>query len=375
MLLQIAMVLWKHVGDLDQAEEYFRRIRKAEATHPAALEFYRSYYTAKGETGKLMTMLKQVQGGSGPASAELAELAEAQNNPEKAIEAWKQHLRTDPTSAQARAALQRLYRKTEKWNALLDLMKDEVDRLGDGDVAGKVARLFEVAEIYRDRLKLDVMVINTYNAILKLDPENQRAGDELAAKFRALGRWNDLIAVLTRKSEAPNVPDEDRVKLLREVADLWTERFGNFANAIKPLEKLAEIAPSDIDAIARLKEIYTKRRQWRQLIDLLGKEARVARRATTVARSRARWRGSPPSGSATRGSRSRSTTASSARHRRPTPATRSRCSPTSTTARSATSRSPRSCIARSPRCAVDSRSRPRRRSRSSRSSARSMPSA
>ncbi|HEX4450171.1 MAG TPA: tetratricopeptide repeat protein [Kofleriaceae bacterium] len=276
MLLQIAMVLWKHVGDLEQAEEYFRRIRKVEATHPAALDFYRSYYTAKGETGKLMTMLKQVQGGSGPVSAEVAELAEAQNNPEKAIEAWKQHLRADPTSQQARAALQRLYRKTEKWNALLDLMKDEVDRLADADVASKVARLFEVAEIYRDRLKLDVMVINTYNAILKLDPENARAGDELAAKFRALGRWNDLIAVLTRKSEAPNVPDGERVKLLREVADLWTERFGNFANAIKPLEKIAELAPRDVVAVARLKEIYTKRRQWRQLIDILGKEARAS---------------------------------------------------------------------------------------------------
>ncbi len=117
------------------------------------------------------------------------------------------------------------------------------------------------------------MVINTYNAILKIDPDNQRAGDELAGKFRALGRWNDLIAVLTRKSEAPSIPDAERVKLLREVADLWSERFGNFANAIKPLERIAELAPTDTDAINRLKEIYTKRRQWRQLIDLLGKEA------------------------------------------------------------------------------------------------------
>ena len=287
MLLQIAMVLWKHIGDLDQAEEYFRRIRKVEAMHPAALDFYRSYYTAKGETGKLMTMLKQAEKGapsaprahsdskSQPISIEIAELAEAQNNPEKAIEAWKQHLRQDPTSAQARSALQRLYRRTEKWNALLDLMKDEIDRIGEADVPAKVARLFEVAEIYRDRLKLDVMVINTFNAILKLDPENQRAGDELAAKFRVLGRWNDLIAVLTRKSEAPSIPDAERVRLLREVADLWSERFGNFANAIKPLERIAELAPSDSDAISRLKEIYTKRRQWRQLIDLLGKEARV----------------------------------------------------------------------------------------------------
>ena len=51
-------------------------------------------------------------------SLEIAELAEAQNNPEKAIEAYKQHLRQDPTSVQARSALARLYRRTEKWNAL-----------------------------------------------------------------------------------------------------------------------------------------------------------------------------------------------------------------------------------------------------------------
>ncbi len=282
ILLQISMVLWKHVGDTEGAEEYFRRIRKLDPAHPAALDFYRAYYTAKGETGKLMAMLKQVE--KGPArsrgdsgeksiSIEIAELAEAQNNPEKAIEAWKQHLRTDPTSVRARAALAKLYRRTEKWNALLDLMKDEIDRLGDGDVATRVARLFDVVEIYRDRLRLDVMVINTYNAILKLDPDNQRASDELASKFRALGRWNDLIAILSRKSEAPNVPDADRVKLLREVADLWSDRFGNFANAIRPLERIVELTPGDAEVVARLKEIYTKRRQWRALIDLLGREA------------------------------------------------------------------------------------------------------
>ncbi|HEX7702422.1 MAG TPA: hypothetical protein VF403_16900, partial [Kofleriaceae bacterium] len=282
MLLQIGMVLWKHMNDLDQAEEYFRRIRKIDQAHPAALDFYRTYYTAKGETGKLMTLLKSAEkssprprndSGEKSISIEIAELAEAQNNPEKAIEAWKQHLRSEPTSVQARSSLARLYRRTEKWNALLDLMKDEIDRLGEAEVAAKVSRLFEVAEIYRDRLKLDVMVINTYNGILKIDPDNQRAGDELAGKFRTLGRWNDLIAVLTRKSEAPNIPDHERVKLLREVADLWSERFGNFANAIKPLERIAELTPTDTDAINRLKEIYTKRRQWRQLIDLLAKEA------------------------------------------------------------------------------------------------------
>jgi tetratricopeptide (TPR) repeat protein len=284
VLLQIAMVLWKRLNDLDQAEDYFRRVRKIDPAHPAALDFYRAYYTARGESGKLLSMLRSVEKGaprtraeSGDKSlgVEIAELAEAQGNPEKAIEAWKQQLRTDASSVQARVALARLYRKTEKWNALLDLMKEEIDRLPETDVEGRVARLFEVAEIYRDRLKLDVMVINTFNAILKVDPDNRRATDELAAKYRALGRWNDLIAILTRRSEAPSAPDGERVELCREVATLWADRFGNLANAIKPLERLLELRPNDTDALGRLKEIYTKRRQWRALVDLLVREAQT----------------------------------------------------------------------------------------------------
>ncbi|HSK02744.1 MAG TPA: hypothetical protein VK932_15945, partial [Kofleriaceae bacterium] len=291
ILLQIAMVLWKHVGDADQAEEYFRRVRKLEPAHPAALDFYREYYPAKGEHGKLLAMLRQVEKSPRarsdsvrPIGVEIAELAEAQNNPEKAIDAWKQHLRADPTpesAERARAALARLYRKTEKWNALLDLMKEEIERIPEADVPARVARLHEVVEIYRDKLRLDVMVINTYNAILKLDPENRRATDELAAKFRALGRWNDLIAVLTRKAEplpgpdGGGVSDAERVELLREIANLWSERFGNHANAIRPLERILELSPGDEDALARLKEIYTKRRQWRALVDVLAREASV----------------------------------------------------------------------------------------------------
>ena len=132
MVLQIAMVTWKHIGDLDRAEEYFRRVRKLDPAHPAAVDFYRVYYPARGEHAKLLALLRQVEksprarvegdGRARPITVEIAELAEQQNNPEKAIEAWKQHLRSEPGSSDARTALARLYRRTEKWNALLDLM-------------------------------------------------------------------------------------------------------------------------------------------------------------------------------------------------------------------------------------------------------------
>jgi tetratricopeptide (TPR) repeat protein len=286
LLLQVGMIQWKRLEQLDAAEESFRRIRKSDPTHPAALDFYRAYYPSRNETAKLLQMLRQAEKQLGPSrdpvaqargralSLEIAELAEAQvGNQERAIEAWKQFLRADPASQEAREALKRLYRKGEKWNALLDLMKDDIDRLPDTDVLGRVDRMFELVEIYRDRLKLDGMVINTYNAILKLDPDNRRAVDELAERYRVMARWNDLIATLTKKSELAAVPVDDRIKILREIADLWIERFGNFAQAIRPLERLLELSPRDADAIVKLKDIYTRRRQWRALIGLLGREA------------------------------------------------------------------------------------------------------
>ncbi len=59
MLLQIAMLHWKRLGNADAAEEYFRRIRKAEPAHLAALDFYREYSASRGEQGKLVQILRQ----------------------------------------------------------------------------------------------------------------------------------------------------------------------------------------------------------------------------------------------------------------------------------------------------------------------------
>ncbi len=287
MLLQVGMILWKRLGDLDGAEDYFRRIRKLDAAHPVALEFYRAYHGGRGEGGKLVAILRQAEKALPPVGTdaasdarakalaiEIAELSETQlGTPDKAIDAWKQLLRADPTSTEAREALRRLYRKAEKWNPLLDLIKEEAERLPEADVRGKVERLYEVVAIYADKLRLDPMVLNTYNAILRLDPEDPRAIDELAAKYRAMGRWQDLIGVLAKKAELAQLAVAERAAILRETAALWVDRFGNYAQAIRPLERLLELDPGDAEALAQLKDIYTRRRQWRQLITLLGVEA------------------------------------------------------------------------------------------------------
>ena len=78
---------------------------------------------------------------------------------------------SSPATARS-AALKRLYTKTEKWNALLEMLKEQAEQLSKDDpqLQQRIERLPEVVAIYRDRLLLDAMVITTYNTILQPSP-------------------------------------------------------------------------------------------------------------------------------------------------------------------------------------------------------------
>lgn len=292
-LLQIGMLHWKRLENPEAAEEYFRRIRKIDPAHPAALSFYREHLRQTGDASQLLQIYRQALK-SVPDSEpdrrrqlaiDIAEISEVElANPEKAIEAWKSFLRSEPGAPEAREALRRLYARAEKWNALLDLIKEDIERLPPDDVEGRIGGLLQVVAIYRDHIRVagDVMAINTYNEILALDPHHREAIDALAERYEQAGRWNDLTAVLSRKADLPGLSNAERVAILHTIAELWVGRFGNYAQAIGPLERILDLAPGDRKAIETLKDIFERRRQWRSLIALYGREAA----ALTVAERR-----------------------------------------------------------------------------------------
>src|SRR5207248_1731179 len=104
--------------------------------------------------------------------------AEAQGV-EKAIDAWRKVVQAAPDKRRPRRELGRLYRKAERWNALIEVLKEEAERASGDD---KVAVLFEMVEVYKERLRLDVMVVNTFNQILQLQPKSLIALDALATQ-------------------------------------------------------------------------------------------------------------------------------------------------------------------------------------------------
>jgi len=206
---------------------------------------------------------------------------------EKGIDAWKKLVGSVPTAWEPRRELARLYKQAERWKACVEILKEAVEKAGWSSPDAKVPLLLEMAEIYRERLKLDVNVIDAYNRILAIQPGNVAVMDALVAQLEGSPnpRWPDIIAILRKKAALVASPAA-KVAIQLRVANLYIEKFQNQAEAIKCFEAILEIDPTNAEAIQYLKQMYEKRRDWERLLAVLRQE--VARIADPTEQAR-RW--------------------------------------------------------------------------------------
>jgi golgin subfamily B member 1 len=279
--LQIAMVHWRKRERPDAAEAWFERLRKLDPTHPGMLSFFREWCTARGENARLAAVFSDAQRATpdgperGALAAEVAKLAEDGANAQKAIEQWRAVLRQDARNKEARDALKRLYRQTASWNALTDLLRQELDRLASDDAAGRLPVLRDIGIVYRDEVKSDSALVTVLTQIVQLDPTDLASVRELARVYDSLQRWRDLLTMQARQAELEVEPGV-KAELWRAIARRWLDQFSNVQNAVEAYEKLLAVEPRDREAIDRLKELYAKRRSYKPLFDLLSQEADVA---------------------------------------------------------------------------------------------------
>src|SRR5882724_3583894 len=120
------------------------------------LSFYREYYGSLEDDTRLIEVLQSAQrsvpDGSKERrqfSSEIAKLAEGTANAQKAIEQYKSILRQDADSNEARDALKRLYKQTQGYNALVELLR-------------------QVATVYRQYVRSDTALLSVLNQIVQL---------------------------------------------------------------------------------------------------------------------------------------------------------------------------------------------------------------
>jgi len=277
-MLQVAMLHWKKRGVLPDAEPWFERIRKLQPAHEGVLAFYREYKTALNDDVGLAQVLDEAKRALDAASpqrasieAELSTHASSQADLQRQIEQQKSLLRSDPDDAAARERLKTLYKQTQGHNALVELLRQELERTPEGDHEARLLIMREIAAVYRQYIKSDTALVGVLNQIVQLDGklDEHDVGEvrELVSLFDKLGRPRDLLA--SQKLLAEIVPDAEEKKLLyRQVGRRWLDQFSNVQHAMEAFAALYQLDPSDEEAIERLDDLYRKRRAWKELFAL-----------------------------------------------------------------------------------------------------------
>jgi len=277
-MLQVAMLHWKKREVPADAEPWFARIRKLDPAHDGVLAFYRSYKAALEDDAGLVLVLQDAQralpeGDSRAAeiATDLARYAESQANAHRAIEQYKSVLRADAENVEARTQLKSLYKQTLGHNALVELLRQDLERTAEADLEKRLEILREIALVYREYLKSETALVGVLNQIVQLDGklDEHDVGEvrELVGLYERLGRHRDLLA--SKKLLAEIVPDVDEKKALyRQIGRLWLDQFSNVQHAMEAYAALHELDPTDQEAIERLDELYRKRRAWKELYSL-----------------------------------------------------------------------------------------------------------
>ncbi|MBM4373516.1 MAG: tetratricopeptide repeat protein [Deltaproteobacteria bacterium] len=279
--VQIAMLHWQALGNPEAAEPYFEKVRKGEPAHLGMLRFFRERYSSKGDAGRLIAVLTDAQRASTDdewkrkLTDEIAALAESQDNSKRAIDQYKAALRTDPNDEDAREKLKKLYLQTEAYHALVDLLRQDLQRLPKEDAAGRIAVLRQMAELYRDRMKSDTALLTVLTQILQIDERDVEAVRDVIKVYETLSRWRDLLGAQQKLADITADPSE-RIELLRAVARRWLEQFSNVQNAIAAYEALLESTGDDAEAREQLVDLYQKRRTWPKLYELYEKQLEAA---------------------------------------------------------------------------------------------------
>ena len=256
-----------------EAVKAYEQVLAIDPDHPQAVDYLRQMYEKRRDWEKLLGLQRREaeRFGPGPERAsrflEMAKLAtERVKKPEICIELWQEVLGSDPTNADALAALSQLYERSKEFEALARVLEQQAEITFDA--AAKIQVLTKLGTIYGDRLNNDEGAVAAWRTLLTLDPNDRKAQEALKKKYLALGMWDDLevffaesakwdeLIRLLEQQEAKETKQETKISLLFKIAQLWAEKKQKNDRAAKAYEKVLDLDPASLRAAEALIPIY-----------------------------------------------------------------------------------------------------------------------
>jgi tetratricopeptide (TPR) repeat protein len=270
----------EHVGRPDFAVRYFQQALQIDSrAEPALIGMERIYRAAHQWADLVQVLERRAEVAAFPTMRRdrLAEAAviyeERLGQADKSAELYRLVLNEDATHAQASAALEKLYTKTQRWEDLVDLLERRV--AAATDPKRKRDGLLSMGEIREDRLERLEGAAEAYRGALEIDPANADALKGLERIYARRDQFKDLLGVLERELALAQT-GRQKVGLLERIAGLHEEEFMDTPAAIAAYEQILELDRDHPNALSALARLYRTDKRWSDLAEILEHQAALA---------------------------------------------------------------------------------------------------
>ncbi|MBK9030295.1 MAG: SIR2 family protein [Myxococcales bacterium] len=176
----------------------------------------------------------------------------------------------------ALAALERLYRKDEKWARLAKVLERRAEALDDTGQDGRATAVrHELATLRAEKLGDLEGAITRYEAALAKDGADRDALKALVDLYDKTGRSDDYLRTLERLAKV--APEGERLASLRKVAAELEDKDGAADRAIAAYQAILDLDAGADDAYRGLGRMLRAAARWYDLTALLERHVAAAK--------------------------------------------------------------------------------------------------
>jgi tetratricopeptide (TPR) repeat protein len=266
-------VLAENLDDQEAALIRFNKVLGLDPQYAPALAGLARLHSKLGRWQSLLDIYEQELGltrerdGQVTLLHKMGELSEKElADEDRAVGYYQRCIKIDPRFIPALRALSRIFRKQEKWDALIAVLETELEGLEDADTRARVAyRLGEVHENQRQDLS---RAAAAYELALEQVPQYRPAIDGLARANSELENWTALADQLI--SEAESTSDEGQaVEALLSAGEVRHVHLKQTAAAIDAYDDVLMIQPGNLTALLSLVPLCREVESWPRLVEVL----------------------------------------------------------------------------------------------------------
>jgi tetratricopeptide (TPR) repeat protein len=191
----------------------------------------------------------------------------------KAIEAYEAAVDLDDASEDALAALERLYRRDERWAKLAKVLDRRAEVAESSDPGRAAAIRRELATLRAEKLGDLEGAIARYEATVAANGSDAEALKALVELYDKTGRTEDYLRTMERLGQV--APEGEKLAALRKLAAELEDREP--ARARGAYEKLLAADPNADDAYRGLERVLRVESNWYELVAVLARHIAAAK--------------------------------------------------------------------------------------------------